>query len=64
MNIIVTGGAGYIGSHTVVELCKSGFTSIIIDNMSNTDKRNLDGIKKLQVKKLNFIMLIVLIRMQ
>ena len=35
-NIIVTGGAGYIGSHTVVELVKSGFNPIIIDNFSNS----------------------------
>ena len=34
-NIVVTGGAGYIGSHTVVELVKSGFNPIIIDNFSN-----------------------------
>ena len=43
-NIVVTGGAGYIGSHTVVELVKSGFNPIIIDNFSNSkikfDKRN------------------------
>ena len=36
-NIVVTGGAGYIGSHTVVELVKSGYNPIIIDNFSNSN---------------------------
>ena len=45
MKIIVTGGAGYIGSHTIVELLAAGFHPIIVDNLCNTDIRNLDGIK-------------------
>jgi UDP-glucose 4-epimerase len=44
--IIVTGGAGYIGSHTVVELYKSGFTPIIIDNLCNSSIKNIEGISK------------------
>ena len=47
MKIIVTGGAGYIGSHTVVELIAKGFHPIIVDNLCNTDVRNLDGIKEI-----------------
>jgi len=43
--ILVTGGAGFIGSHTVTELIHAGFTPIIIDNFSNTDERILDGLK-------------------
>ncbi|MCR4343594.1 MAG: UDP-glucose 4-epimerase GalE [Candidatus Scalindua sp.] len=43
--ILVTGGAGYIGSHTVVELYHSGFQTVIVDNFSNSEKRVLDGIK-------------------
>ena len=43
-NILVTGGAGYIGSHTVVELYLSGYMPIIVDNLCNSSKRNLDGI--------------------
>ena len=54
MKIIVTGGAGYIGSHTVVELIKLGYEPIILDNMSNTDFRNIDGIKKITGKNLKF----------
>ena len=44
--IIITGGAGYIGSHTVVELYKSGFTPIIIDNLCNSSIKNIEGISK------------------
>lgn len=45
--IIVTGGAGFIGSHTVVELHNAGFVPVIIDDFSNTDERILDGIQKI-----------------
>ena len=45
MKILVTGGAGYIGSHTVVELIKEGFQPIIVDNLCNSSKKNLEGIK-------------------
>ncbi len=45
--ILITGGAGYIGSHTVVELFLSGYMPIIIDNLSNTSKKNLLGINKI-----------------
>lgn len=37
MNILVTGGAGYIGSHTLVELYKSGHTAVVVDNLSNSN---------------------------
>jgi UDP-glucose 4-epimerase len=51
MNILVTGGAGFIGSHTVVELQKVGFTSIILDNFSNSDIKVLDGLEKIMGEK-------------
>ena len=54
MKIVVTGGAGYIGSHTVVELLHSGFDVIVIDNMSNSHQRNIDGIEKITGKKIKF----------
>lgn len=47
MKIFVTGGTGYIGSHTVVELQQSGFEVIIADNLCNSDKGVLDGIEKI-----------------
>ncbi len=43
--ILVTGGTGFIGSHTVVELIESGFEPVIIDNLSNSQLNVLDGIK-------------------
>jgi UDP-glucose 4-epimerase len=45
--ILVTGGTGYIGSHTVVELMKEGFDVVIIDNLSNSEKSVLDGIAEI-----------------
>jgi UDP-glucose 4-epimerase len=45
--ILVTGGTGYIGSHTVVELQKSGYEVIIVDNLSNSNIEVLDNIKKI-----------------
>ena len=45
--VIVTGGLGYIGSHTVVELIKSGYEPVIIDNLSNTNVKNLNGINEI-----------------
>lgn len=43
--IIVTGGAGFIGSHTVVELAASGYQPVIIDNLSNSERSVLEGIR-------------------
>jgi UDP-glucose 4-epimerase len=43
--ILVTGGAGYIGSHTVVELQQAGYEPVIVDNFSNSEERSLEGIK-------------------
>lgn len=45
--ILVTGGTGYIGSHTVVELIKEGFDVVIIDNLSNSTTESLDGIEQI-----------------
>lgn len=44
MKILVTGGLGFIGSHTVVELQNEGFEVIIIDDCSNANEKVLDGI--------------------
>ena len=49
--ILVTGGLGYIGSHTVVELQNAGFEVIIIDNLSNSSMEVLDGITHISNKK-------------
>lgn len=41
MNILVTGGAGYIGSHTLIELYKAGHTALVVDNLYNSDQESL-----------------------
>jgi UDP-glucose 4-epimerase len=52
--ILVTGGAGYIGSHTVVELIQSGYDPIVIDSLVNSDGSLIAGIEKIAGKKVNF----------
>lgn len=47
MKILVTGGTGYIGSHTVVELQNKGYEVIIVDNLSNSDAGIVDNIEKI-----------------
>ncbi|WP_396139600.1 UDP-glucose 4-epimerase GalE [Flavobacterium sp.] len=51
MKILVTGGLGFIGSHTVVELQNEGFEVVAIDNLSNSSIEVLDGIEKITSKK-------------
>ncbi|MBM3921354.1 MAG: UDP-glucose 4-epimerase GalE [Sphingomonadales bacterium] len=50
-NILVTGGLGFIGSHTVVSLHEAGFNPIILDNLSNTRESVLDGLQQLMGKR-------------
>lgn len=52
MNILVTGGAGFIGSHTVIALSNAGFNPIIIDNFSNSEPHVLDGIRNILGKEI------------
>lgn len=47
--ILVTGGTGFIGSHTSVELIEAGYNVVIVDNLSNSKIEVLDGIEKLRV---------------
>ena len=54
MKVVVTGGLGFIGSHTVVELQNEGFDVVVIDNLSNADEKVLDGIFNITGKKLLF----------
>lgn len=54
MKILVTGGAGFIGSHTVVELHNAGFEPVIIDNLYNSNLNVLEGIKKITGKTFPF----------
>ena len=52
--IIVTGGAGYIGSHTLVELSRNGFSPIVVDNLCNTSIQNIKGAEKIIGIKIPF----------
>ena len=54
-NILVTGGAGYIGSHTCVELLDAGHDVIVLDNLSNSSEESLKRVQELTGKTLKFI---------
>jgi UDP-glucose 4-epimerase len=53
--ILVTGGLGYIGSHTVVELHKYGHQIIIIDDLSNSSLKVIEGINEITNSYINFV---------
>ena len=54
MNVLVTGGAGYIGSHTCLELLESGYGVVVIDNLCNSNPKSLDRVQELTGKTLKF----------
>ncbi len=62
MQVLVTGGTGYIGSHTVVELLQAGHQVVIIDNLSNSSLKALDRIEDITKKKIEFCKLDLLDR--
>lgn len=47
MKILVTGGAGYIGSHTLIELYAAGHTAVVVDNLSNSNPISLERVAKI-----------------
>lgn len=53
-NILITGGAGYIGSHIALELLKAKFNVSVIDNLSNSSTNSLNAVEKLTGKKISF----------
>ena len=59
MNVLVTGGAGYIGSHTCVELLNSGYGVVAIDNLCNSNAESLNRVQKLTGKALKVLNIIM-----
>ena len=54
MNVLVTGGAGYIGSHTCVELLKQDMGVVIVDNLVNSSPKSVERVEEISGKKLSF----------
>ena len=54
MAILVTGGAGYIGNHTCVELLNQGYEVVVVDNLSNSSEEALERVKKITGKNITF----------
>ena len=55
MRILVTGGAGFIGSHTCVELLNAGYEVTVIDNLYNSSAKAIDRVKQITGKDLDFV---------
>ena len=54
MSILVTGGAGFIGTHTVVELQNAGYDVVVMDNLSNSSEKSLKRVEAITGKNVKF----------
>lgn len=54
MKILITGGAGYIGSHTLISLAKAGYDFVVFDNLSNSSKKSIKRVEKIIKKPIAF----------
>lgn len=55
MAILITGGAGYIGSHTLIELANANYDFVVYDNLSNSSKESLKRVANIIDKEVTFI---------
>ena len=55
MKVLITGGAGYIGSHTLIELDKAGYAFVVYDNLSNSSKESIKRVEKIIKKTISFV---------
>ena len=55
MSILVTGGAGYIGTHTCVELLNAGYEIVVVDNFSNSKPEALNRVREITGKRFCFL---------
>jgi len=56
LNILVTGGAGYIGSHACIELLNEGYNLVVVDNLSNSKLESINRVKLITSKSLDFVL--------
>ena len=54
MKILITGGAGYIGSHTLISLANAGYDFVVFDNLSNSSKKSIKRVEKIIKKPITF----------
>lgn len=54
-NVLVTGGAGYIGTHTIVELINSGYEVVVLDNFSNSEPKSMNGVSEILGKEIEVL---------
>ena len=54
MSVLITGGAGYIGSHTCIEMLNAGYDVVVVDNLDNANSKSLERVEKITGKKVRF----------
>ncbi|MBE6630274.1 MAG: UDP-glucose 4-epimerase GalE [Ruminococcaceae bacterium] len=52
MKVLLTGGAGYIGSHTIIEMCEAGHEVVVVDNFSNSSKKSVERVEQILGKRI------------
>ena len=56
MNVLLTGGAGYIGTHTCIELINAGHTVVVADNFSNSSPKAIERVEEITGKKIPLLL--------